>query len=125
MSSTISTDRPVLAHVEHPVFGPAGGHLFSDGRIALFPTMEDARRGLDDAGGAFSISATEGMVIKVAVGDLRPGMRFVTPGGNTLTVVMVRIYWQSARGVEVVTTEPYVPGEWFVADRDYLVEVAR
>ena len=62
---------------------------------------------------------------RIPVGDLKPGQRFLTPRGNTLTVKKVRPALRGNYGdVEVITLEEYVPGELFQAPRDYLVAVA-
>ncbi|MBE7701219.1 hypothetical protein H9623_13025 [Oerskovia sp. Sa1BUA8] len=62
-----------------------------------------------------------------AVRDLRPGDRFLTPGGRELTVRKTRAYTLGRYGtVEVLTVEPYIPtepGETFIADGAYPIQV--
>lgn len=61
------------------------------------------------------------------VRDLRPADRFLTPGGRPLTVESVRPYPLGRYGaVEVLTVEPYIPtepGETFIADGTYPIEI--
>lgn len=62
---------------------------------------------------------------KKQVRALQPGDRFITPGGNSLTVVKVSPAWQAEMGyVEVLTREPYDrAGETFIAHGEREVNV--
>jgi hypothetical protein len=64
------------------------------------------------------------MNITLPARDLRPGGRFLTPGGRELTVRSVRAYPMAAYGsVEIGTVETYLPGESLVAGGGYPLTV--
>lgn len=67
------------------------------------------------------------MSLTIPARDLRPGDRFLTPGGRELTVHSSRSNALGAYGsVEIRTVEPYLPGERMVADGAFpLALVAR
>jgi hypothetical protein len=62
-----------------------------------------------------------------AVRDLRPGDRFLTPGGRELTVRDARACPLGRYGsIEIRTVEPYIPtepGETFIADGSYPIQI--
>lgn len=61
---------------------------------------------------------------KAKVMDLLPGDRFLTPGGNILTVEkVIPAVRMDHEYLSVVTQEIYAPGDIFTAHRDRLVEI--